>query len=311
MNVWFSERWIDPLHTGGVGTGEGGGSFVHDGLDIDPAAGSALDELIASAPTTGVGMAGFYDWLAAAPGRPLLGGGGDGLAGFNHPGRERGRFSNFTFSAALQPRVVSLEIFNRGEDYLFEGTDLGSRSPLVECLDAGWRVGLLGVSDEHGTTWGFPEGKGRGGLWVRSLTRAGVREALAARRFFAARVRGLRLDATANGARMGSTLVHRRGPVRFRIDLDRGSAWWGKRLNIQLLRPGGRLPTIAASLGVALPTPDQPVVEFTRTLDVGEGTWAVLRVSDPDVPADPRAPAAYRGFGGAVAYASPFFLTPG
>ena len=53
------------------------------------------------------------------------------------------------------------------------------------------------------------------------------------------------------------------------------------------------------------------MLELTRTLDVAEGRWAVLRVSDPDMPADPRAPAAYRGFGGAVAYASPFFLTPG
>ncbi|MEU8074614.1 hypothetical protein AB0B31_04135 [Catellatospora citrea] len=63
---------------------------------------------------------------------------------------------------------------NRGDDYLFDGwADHGS-SPLTACLNAGWRTGLTGVSDEHGTNWGFPEGKGRTGLWVAANTRAGA-----------------------------------------------------------------------------------------------------------------------------------------
>jgi hypothetical protein len=293
-----------------VGSGEGGGSFVHDGLGIDPSVGAPLDELIRSLPTTGVGMAGFYDWLTASPNQPVTGGGADALVGFNHPGRERGRFSNFTFRPGLRDRVVSLELFNRGEDYLFEGTDLGSRSPLVECLDAGWRTGLLGVSDDHGSQWGFSEGRGRAGLWVTSLSRAGVREALAARRFFATKVSGLRVDASANGVRMGSRLAHRRGTVQFRIDIDRGSQWWGRRMSVQLLRPGGSLPLVAAALDVTLPTPDQPVLSFSAPIDLADGPWAVLRVTDPSLPPDDRAPAAYRRFGEAVAYTSPFFVTP-
>ncbi|MER5458085.1 hypothetical protein ABT008_25260 [Micromonospora sp. NPDC002389] len=40
------------------------------------------------------------------------------------------------------------------------------------CLNAGWRPGLTGVTDEHGTTWGFHGGKGRSGLWVTENTRA-------------------------------------------------------------------------------------------------------------------------------------------
>jgi hypothetical protein len=59
-----------------------------------------------------------------------------------------------------------MEMMNRREDYLFEGYRDGQPSPLVECLNAGWRVGLLGVTDEHGTDWGHPDGKGRAGLWV-------------------------------------------------------------------------------------------------------------------------------------------------
>ena len=70
---------------------------------------------------------------------------------------------------ALRERVVSLEMFNRADDYLQRGVTDGLRSPLAECLDAGWRVGLIGVSDDHSTNWGFSEGYGRTGLWVREL----------------------------------------------------------------------------------------------------------------------------------------------
>jgi hypothetical protein len=89
------------------------------------------------------------------------------------------------------------------------------------------------VTDEHGADWGCPGGKGRTGLYVRELTRHGVTQALAARRFFASRVKGLRLDAalTSSGAsggdaperraRMGATLAHAAGPALVEVDLDR------------------------------------------------------------------------------------------
>ena len=57
----------------------------------------------------------------------------------------------------------------------------------MQCLDAGWTPGLIGVTDEHGRDWGHPEGKGRTGLFVTELSRSGVREALSNRRSFAAR----------------------------------------------------------------------------------------------------------------------------
>ncbi|MGH2813826.1 MAG: CehA/McbA family metallohydrolase, partial [Actinomycetota bacterium] len=144
--------------------------------------GSFTDPL-RTAPTMGR----FWRWLE--------GPGDDGLAGFNHPGTGRLRFDNFGYRPAMARRLVSLELFNKLDDYLLKGTDRGRQSPLNQCLNAGWRVGLLGVTDEHGADWGHPEGKGRAGLWVRELTRAGVLEALAARRFFASRVKGLRVDA--------------------------------------------------------------------------------------------------------------------
>jgi hypothetical protein len=100
--------------------------------------------------------------------------------------------------------MVSMEIINRREDYLFKNWNRGLPSPLVACLDAGWHVGLTGVTDEHGTDWGEPEGKGRTGMYVDHLDRDGVFSAMSSRQIFATRERGLRLDVGTNGnTRMG------------------------------------------------------------------------------------------------------------
>ena len=273
MNVWDSQRFTDPLRT---------------------------------APTMGR----FWRWLETR--------GDDGLAGFNHPGTGRLRFGGFGYRPAMAHRLVSLEMFNKLEDYLLKDTDRDLQSPLNQCLNAGWRVGLLGVTDEHGPDWGHPEGKGRAGLWVAELTRAGVLEALAARRFFASRIKGLRLDAALTSlaagdgsrprARMGAALVHPGGPARLEVDVDRGEAWRDRRLLLQVLRPGQRLPTLVATLEVTLGAPDGPVAALELDLDPADGDWVVVRVTDPAEPADRRAVGDWARQGRAIAYTSPFWL---
>jgi hypothetical protein len=278
MNVWASQRFTDPLRT---------------------------------FPTMGR----FWRWLERH--------GDEGLITFNHPGTGRLRFGRFGYRPAVVDRLVGLEIFNKTDEYLLKGTDRGNQSPLNQCLNAGWRVGLLGVTDEHGADWGHPEGKGRAGLYVRELTRSGVLEALSARRLFASRVKGLRVDAALtslapgsklvrdrSAARMGTAVAHSRGPVRIQVDLDRGEGWWGRRLNVQVLRPGPRLPALAAAIDVRLPGPDEPVIALEVDLDPGDGDWLVLRVSDPSQPAESRATGQYAGLGRGIAYTSPFWLAP-
>jgi hypothetical protein len=247
--------------------------------------------------------------------------GRDGLVSFNHPGTGRRRFAGFTYRPAMAGRLVGLEVFNRADDYLFKDVDSGRRSPIVQCLDAGWRPGLLGVTDEHGADWGRPEGKGRAGLYVRDLSRSGVIEALAARRFFASRVKGLRLDAAVTAedgerARMGTAVPHQRGAVWVELDIDLGRPWWGRPLNVQILRPDARpagsaaVPAVADAREVRLPTPDEPLIAYEVDLDAAAGPWVLVRVCDPNEPADHRAPGEYADFGAAIAYASPFWLEP-
>lgn len=312
VNVWFSREFTDPLHTGGLGGIDDALRYAeHEGFPVPPEAVALVDRLVGTVPGAGDGMVGFQRWLKAAPDTIGLGGGSDGLFGFNHPGREPSRFEEFTFDPALVDRAVSLELFNKDDDYLFELTDRGRPSPLVACLDAGWRPGILGTSDEHGTDWGTPDDKGRAGMYVTSLSRGSIREAMEGRRFFAARGKGIRFDATANGARMGSTLRHRRGRVRFHVDLDRGPAWYGKTVNIQVLMTGTPLPRLVDAFDVRIPTPQEPVISFSVPVDVADGRWVVLRVTDPDQPTSDASPdGSFDGFGYAFVYSSPFYLDP-
>ncbi|MDR7274045.1 CehA/McbA family metallohydrolase [Catenuloplanes atrovinosus] len=241
------------------------------------------------------GMGRLYDWIEAA----------GGLASFNHPGREVGRFGDFAFDAGARDHLVSMEIFNRTDDYLFDGWSSGQSSPLNACLNAGWRTGLSGVSDEHGTDWGYPEGKGRTGLWVTENTRAEVRSAMRARRFFATRESGLRVDVTANGVRMGGTLPISSGDVTFAVDLDRGPDWVGLPLQIQVLRPGTRAPVVADVVDAAA----GGVTTFTVRLDAADGDWVVLRVADPARANASPGPSGHAANNYGVAYASPFWLS--
>jgi hypothetical protein len=241
------------------------------------------------------GMGRLFNWLVAR---------GNGVAGFNHPGREILRFNDFGFSPDASNQLVSMEIFNRTDDYLFEGWSSGMSSPLVACLNRGWRTGLTGVTDEHGTNWGFPEGLGRAGLWVTENTRQGVFEAMRARRFFATRVSGLRLDATANGVRMGGTLPITSGDVQFAVDLDRGPIWAGKPLHIQVLRPGSRAPVVPD----VIETVSGSLATFTVPLNAADGSWVVLRVSDPSAANASPGPAGHPCNDFGVAYTSPWWL---
>lgn len=312
MNVWFSREFTDPAHTGGLGDPDDLASFAAaEGFPLSPEVIEGLRSLVEATPAAGIGMQAWYDWLKADPDAAVLGGGSDAIFGFNHPGREAGRFGEFVHDPDLVERCVSMELFNKTSDYLFELVDQGRPSPLVACLDAGWRPGILGTSDYHGTDWGTPDDRGRAGMYVTSLSRATIREAMEARRFYATRLKGIRFDAAANGVRMGMTLGHTTGVIRFAVDIDRGPAWHGKPLNIQVLTSGPLTPTVLDNVEVTVPSPDRPVIEFDVPVNVEDSRWVVLRVTDPEQEADGNPPDdTWAGFGRAIVYASPVYLDP-
>ena len=103
-------------------------------------------------------------------------GGGDGLVGFNRPNREPAVFDDFAYDERIADRTVSLELFNRRDDYLFRGLADGMPSPLVACLNAGWRGGILGNTPEHRTRGGAAQGQGGAGGGPRGRPRGGLQD---------------------------------------------------------------------------------------------------------------------------------------
>lgn len=307
LNVWFTQQWTDALRTRALITHKGLPEFFNLLPGPGPQISDAIEPTIHATPEILATMDGFYDWLRSQPGRPLLGGGADGLAGFNHP-NQYGNFNSFEFAPEVRDRIVTCEALNGFDDYLFFRAFPDDPEPISAILDAGWRVGMIGVTDEHGEAYGVA-GKARGGLWVSELSRDGVREAMVARRAFATREAGLRLDAAANGVQMGQTLTHTSGPVTFLLDIAK-AGWASKPLNVQVLRPGSDGATIAAAFPVLVPADDAAPLRFQIDLDIGEGAWVLLRVTDPSRPPDGHLPSDVAALGGAVAYSSPWFLSP-
>ena len=306
LNVWFSKKFTDPLRERAL---------------ITPRAISQVDQLFPQTqPIVDVfeqtpdiaTIVPFYEWLSSPPDRTLFGGGSDGVACFNHPG-DFGDFEAWRFHKGAAARVTMFEAFNtngyKPPDFFWFGADEGMPNPFNACLNAGWRVGFTGVSDEHSIVYRKPD-SARGGLWVSSLSRDAVRSALFARRSFGALEKDMRVDATANGHPMGSAFAHGSGPVAIELDIDNGPAWVGKSLVVEVVGPGSTAPTLIATVPVVVPTPDQPPIAFVVNVDQADTRWLFLRIIDPARPKHPHASPPFEQSGGASAYASPWFFDP-
>ena len=256
--------------------------------------------------TTPGRITGLHDFLARDEPSALF--------GYNHPGREPGRLDGFAVPAGrpeLGRQMVALEAINRSYDFLFEGCEAGRRSPIADCLDAGWRPGLIGSSDEHGRSYGLV-GKGRTGLWAPAHSREGVRAALLSRRSYATREVGLRLDATLDGVPMGAAAPA--GARRAELAVDcAGSSYSGHPIQLQILTsgPASGGPASGDDAGIRVVHTSPAVVGEVTRVDVqvpDDARWLVLRVADPRRPAGGSAPAGHPANCWAVGYASPWYL---
>ncbi len=300
INVWFGKDFTDPAHQGALATPRALSEMDRVFPQSRPVADRFED-----APDTAQVLP-FYEWLASPPGSLPLGGGNDAVASFNHPGYF-GNFAGFTYHAGAARHIVLMEAFNSisdNPDFFWYGADKGLPNPFNACLNAGWRVGFTGVSDEHSGVYG-QQGKARGGLWVDTLTREAVRSGIESRRSFGTLEPGLRLDATANGVPMGSTLPAMSEPVMITLDVDRGPAWVGKKLWVETVGPGSDGPQLLDRRSIVVPSAEEPLVSFTVQPD---GAWIFLRLIDPDRPKHPLAAAPFEERGGAFAYASPWYF---
>lgn len=136
-------------------------------------------------------MAPFYAWLLAPP--PL--GGSDGVASFNHPGREPLTFDGFAHVPPADAEMQLLEVYNRGNVY---------EAQYVKALDQGWHVAATGVSDSHGPS-GWLNVRGQTLVLAEARTRGAILAALDQMRTAATNDRDLEVVFEAGGHLMGAS----------------------------------------------------------------------------------------------------------
>lgn len=145
----------------------------------------------------------FWNWLATDA---AIGGGADGLAVFNHPGREDAAhvllknlgqgdmayvFNDFEYRVAVADRVVGLEVFGKGSHYdescVADGLcTAGPNSYLAYALAKGWHLGPISGEDHHDVNWALPGlPKTVALLPTGDTTSEQVRDAMLQRRFYA------------------------------------------------------------------------------------------------------------------------------
>lgn len=161
-------------------------------------------------------MESFWDWFTRAPTAvsafggsatsPVpFGGGGDGLAHFNHPsskcldGGDQGcNWNDYTLIPDAVDRLFGMELYNGG------GRRDQFALDFVRALDKGWRLSPVGVEDEHGIEWGQAH-LAKTITLATELSNAAFKQAWLNRRTYA--VIGdldLRIDIDVAGQTMGS-----------------------------------------------------------------------------------------------------------
>lgn len=243
-----------------------------------------------------VTMETFWSWFARDPNAIGLGGsvtapvpfggGGDGLAHFNHPSdkcltdADPGcNWNDFKLVPSAVERMFGMELYNdgNGDDRYF--------ADYLRALDKGWRLAPVGSEDEHETHYGS-EDRPKTVTQATALTEEAFREAWLARRTYALSPgRHLRATLDAAGHPMGARLNCDAGsavPLSVELREADGSAFAGE---LRLYGSGGE--EIARSSGGSL----------RASLPVGDAErWYFVRAHDAD--------------GRSAAYLAPVWIAP-
>jgi uncharacterized repeat protein (TIGR01451 family) len=154
----------------------------------------------------GVTVDGFYHWLSITGTQAVDSAGS--LAQFNHPGWIN--FNDWTYHPEVSPTMRLEEVGNgSGTSYVF------SEDEYIRSLDYGWKIGATNNADTHSPYWGTNTDH-RTGVWMTSLTKTDLLDALRARRTFATEDKNYALSMKANGVWMGSDIPNT-GSLAFEI----------------------------------------------------------------------------------------------
>jgi histidinol phosphatase-like PHP family hydrolase len=248
----------------------------------------------------------FWNWFQRDP---ILDGGADGVATFNHPGDKKldatdpgYNWNDFAYVPEADNRMVGIEVYNGTKDFA-----VLSRPYYTRALDKGWHVGAIGAEDKGhdpedgngdlnnpGTdtnNWGGP-------AWAKTVmiatdqTEAGLREAMMSRRFYAVLDNTIRMDLNAGGHPMGSRITRPEGStIELSLDVWQEAALGAPQelAAVEVVTNGGSLEgdrVVSTTLGTKRAGEEGPdltlpiTVEgseryyFVRVLDAAGKAWA-------------------------------------
>ena len=210
----------------------------------------------------GVTVDGFYNWLSITGTVGLNG--EPTIAQFNHPGWIN--FNDWTFHPEVSPTMKLEEVGNgSGTSYVF------SEDEYIRSLDYGWKIGATNNADTHSPYWGSNTPH-RTGVWMPSLTKSDLLDALQARRTFATEDVNYELGLKGNGVWMGGEMPNT-GSIAFTItgfDPDGEGATL-----VQLISFGGAVIT-----QTTLPTSDFTWTPIVSTMPGVH--YFYVKVTQPD-----------------------------
>ena len=207
---------------------------------------SALTDLLLSA---------FYDWLDA----------NNGLAQFNHPGREWSNFNDLRHEARVGDNFFAIEVANKG-DSIAAGEYLAF---FAQALDNGWYVAPTSNQDNHEQSANCH----RSVFVGPALTRDALIEAMRARRLYASDDPNMRITFRVGDAWMGSRLPVPAGPVVFTIRVEDDEPL----THVELVSNGGVVVVDTT------PAPDATEVSWEPEVTVAAGQWYYVKVTEADV----------------------------
>lgn len=197
----------------------------------------------------------YYDWVDA----------NDGLAQFNHPGRELNNFNNLAYTARVNDNFFAIEVANKG-DSIAEGEYLPF---YAQVLDAGWHLAPTANQDNHDQSTTCHRS-----VYVGpELSRDALFEAMRARRIYATDDPNMRITFRVGDAWMGSRLPVPDGPVVFTIFIEDDEPL----TLVELISNGG---AVAFS---TTPAPGETEVSWEPEATVAAGQWYYVKVTESDV----------------------------
>lgn len=248
----------------------------------------------------------FYDWLRRDPAAEVLagvtqvGGGGDGVAVFNHPGDKcfsaddtACNWNQFEYVPEADQQMVGMELYNGGRDDAYPDY-------YMQALDQGWHIGAVGAEDRHDTGWTLPQYP-KTVVMAESLDEPAFREAMLARRTYAVvsnqSGENVVIDMEVEGHPMGSRLQCDAGataPLTVKVRLPSGQPFSG------VLRlydhADAERPFDGGGYGAPIATAYGDTMEYALPVSGDGERWFFVRVDN--------------GADQSLAYTSPIWIRP-